>query len=163
MSSRRVLLAIGLIAILGLAAAYVRYLSDAEDRLDPGDLHRRTALSNPEWANYQEDIKAQIGAAPVAQWHGRPIAVRRDGVIINVTFRLEGPWAERSIVIPVLIRDPFGNERRHQGYDLRLPEVVYTFQLDQDAAQAPVPWIIVKYPHHEDRLTLDRYGEWRAD
>lgn len=164
MTVRRLALGVVCLAAIGaLAAAYVRYVREAEARLDPGDLMRRAALSNPDWANYQEDIKAQIGAAPVAQWRGHPVAVRREGALIHVTFRLEGPWAERAMVIPVLLRDPFGNETRHRGYEFTAPDVVYTFQLADEAARAPLPWVMVKYPHHEDRLPLDSDGEWTAN
>ena len=163
MNPRRVLAALAGLAVLGgLIVAYLRYVQEAEARLDPGDLRRRVALSNPDWANYQEDIKAQIGAAPVAQWQGKPVRVWRDGAVIQVTFKLEGPWAERDMVIPVLIRDPLGHERRHLSYSLQLPEVIYSFQLGEEASEALIPWIVVKYPHHEERLTLDSTGRWSA-
>jgi hypothetical protein len=164
MSFRRILLGIVCFAVVASAGmVYIRYVNEAEARLDPGDLIRRTALSNPDWANYQEDIKGQIGAGPVAQWQGKPTAVRREGGVVHVTFRLEGPWAARDVVVPVLMRDPLGNERRHHAYEIRKPEVVYTFKLSGESPDAPIPWIMVKYPHHEDRLTLDSEGVWRAE
>lgn len=156
----------GLVIAAAAAAfltAYVRFFLEAEERLDSPDLERRALLSAPSWASYQEDIKAQIGAAPVAQWSGHPVEARREGDRVHVRFRLEGPWAERSAVIPVLVRDPFGHEHRYEQYSLQPPDVVYTFELEGESAGAPVPWIMVKYPHHEDRLPLDANGQWRSE
>ncbi len=151
------------ILVLVTGVLYVQYFREAEARLDPGDLIRRTALSNPDWANYQEDIKAEIGAAPVAQWQGRPVTAEHLGSSVRVTFKLTGPWADREVVIPVLLRDPLGHDRRHRSYEIASPNVTYVFPIGESVSVNAVPWIMLKYPHHEERLTLDSDGRWSLD
>lgn len=164
MKLRRVLLAGAFLgAILAIGATYVRYVREADGLLDSADLGRRASLSNPDWSNYEEDIKAQLGAGAVAEWRGRPVAVQREGARVRVTFRLEGSWTNRDFVLPVLMRDPYGKERRQQGHEIGDATVDYIFRLDENDAEAPLPWIVVKYPHNEDRLPLDAEGRWRAD
>lgn len=161
MTPRRALLltACSTLAV-ALAALYLSYVRQARDRMEPEELARNAALSRPEWANYQEDIKAHLGATPAAQWEGRPLSAQLTDSVLEVTFELSGPWAERDFVLPILMRDALGDERRHTAYVLDLPRVTYIFHLPERQGNTPIPWVLLKYPHHEDRLILDAEGKW---
>jgi len=128
----------------------------------PDELARRTATSRPTWRNYQEDIKAQIGATPVAQWRGTLEAAQRDGATVRVTCRLAGPWAQRRSAVPILLREPRGGIHRNQRAECRDGRVTYVFQIGEDAARAALPWIELKYPHGEKRLVLFEDGSWKV-
>lgn len=151
-----VILAVSLFLVLVGFVAYVnsRQISEAE-------LAQRCAASRPEWQNYQEDIKAQIGARPVAQWKGDPIAARQSGNKVYLTFRLEGPWARYDLVLPILLRDPLGKTYRSITAEYRGPERTYLFDLSPDAAASVLPWVEVRYPHTETRLSLNPQGQWK--
>lgn len=118
-------------------------------------------MSRPAWENYQEDIKSQIGAGPVAEWVGRPVEVRCERNTMSATFQLEGPWARRDTAIPVLLRDPQGRihtnmqAKRHDG------QVTYLFGLPESAA--PFPWVELRFPHTGRRVVLSGKGLWREE
>ena len=123
------------------------------------ELKRRTEASQPTWENYEEDIKAQIGAGPVAEWEGRPVGalVKRDAVQVN--FYVTGPWAQRdAIAIPVLLREPTGAIHQKARFTATGGSVGYIFKLDEENS---IPaWIELKFPHGEKRITFPPSGLW---
>lgn len=123
------------------------------------ELARRCAASVPAWNNYQEDIKGQVGAAPVAQWRGDPVWARHSGDRLEVAFALLPPWSEYACALPVLLRDPLGNDYRNVSASRRDGVRVYAFFL-AEGARAGLPWVEVHYPHHQLRLALDNDGQW---
>lgn len=128
----------------------------------PGELERRCAASHPSWQDYDEDIKAQIGAGPAAQWAGAPLEASRQGAAIRVTWRLEGPWAERACGIPILVREPYGAVIQNVALEPQGNLTVYVYELPADIREAALPWIEVKSPVGEQRIVLDPKGEWKA-
>ena len=125
------------------------------------ELKRRTEASQPTWPNYEEDIKAQIGAGPVAEWEGRPVEAHVYGDSVEVTFRVMGPWAQRITAIPVLLREPTGAIHRNVRTTTGNGQVIYAFSLP---AQTSVPaWLELKFPHGEKRLVLSPSGVWHEN
>ncbi len=154
----------GVIGIAGflllLAVALLAYRN--AQGVSPEELQHRCEASRPEWRSYQEDIKGQIGAAPAAKWQGSPIRAEHKGAKVRVTFLLDPPWAAYEASIPVLLRDPLGKTRLSSTCERDGPRRIYTFALTTDQAPGRLPWIEVRYPHHERRLALDAQGEWEA-
>ena len=146
----------GLVMLFGLLAWWNRAGVPAQE------LAERIAASEPEWANYQEDIKSQIGAKPVAEWMGEPISVAIEGTVATVTFELEGPWALRDFGLPILLREPFGGIHLPASATVETSRIAYQFNLPQEFLTSPLPWVEIKYPHHERRLALDADGTWTA-
>jgi hypothetical protein len=126
------------------------------------ELARRVAACHPTWQNYQEDIKGQIGAAPVAQWRGTLIETRCENTLVSVTFQLSGPWAQRDITIPILVREPSGNWFEGTQTHRQAARATYTCQLPEDTANLPFPWLEIRYPHGEKRVVLSSQGHWKA-
>ncbi len=128
----------------------------------PEELARRCEASSPQWKSYQEDIKGQVGAAPVAQWHGEPVYVHQKGNTVEVAFQIMPPWGTSVAAIPVMLRDPLGHEyisgqaKRKDG--LRW----YHFSLESPHMSI-LPWVEIHYPHQERRVALDSDGSWRSD
>lgn len=148
--------AVGLLiaAIIGLAAYYA-LTSNAQP--SPEELLARVERSHPTWQSYYEDIKDQIGAGPVAQWQGRLTEVRIAGGEVEVTFSLAGPWADRHVAIPVLLRDARGEMMRESGVRFEGNSVTYTFSTD-----AAKPWIELQSPEGTRRVALPESGVWSA-
>jgi len=140
-----------LVAALGCTPA----ITDAE-------LERRVDASRPAWESYQEDLKSQIGAGPVAQWEGVPVKVRTERRAVHVTFRLTAAWAHRGAAIPILMREPLGGV--HRNIDARCDgdRVTYLFECPPSASGMPFPWIELKYPHYQKRIVLSDRGEWET-
>ncbi len=130
----------------------------------PGvDLADRIKTSDPAWSNYQEDIKAQIGARPVARWQGAPAAVECTGKRIRVTFKVSGPWAGKQPNLPVMMRGPRGDTRVNSHVELENGSTVYVFHPgDGEAFALPIPWLELKYPNGAKRVTLSQGGTWSA-
>jgi len=126
------------------------------------ELIRRCILSDPAWNGYQEDIK-EIGARPVAQWHGEPVAleVLQDGV--RLTMRLEAPWDGWEAALPVLLKDP----EEHVHRDVRSERDgnlrIYHFSAIPGAGTSAPPWLEIQYPHTKRRIHLDPSGHWQAN
>jgi len=131
--------------------------------LSSEELARRVAASRPEWANYQENIKGQIGATPVAEWDGEPIAASASESSLEITFRLSGPWASRELALPVLVRDPYGALHRHERAVRDGSLVRYYFAREQPTNSSPLAWVEILYPHHEDRIVFDAAGKWKKN
>lgn len=126
------------------------------------ELERRVDASRPVWESYQEDLKSQIGAGPVAQWEGVPVKVLAQRRAVHVTFRLTAAWAQRDIAIPILMREPLGGV--HRNLDARRAGecVTYLFECPQSASGTPFPWIELKYPRCQKRIVLSDRGEWET-
>ncbi|MFM1919891.1 MAG: hypothetical protein RLZZ303_1525 [Candidatus Hydrogenedentota bacterium] len=124
------------------------------------ELARRCAESTPQWDNYQEDIKAQVGARPVAEWSGIPVAASYALGMLRLQFRVEGPWANREAAIPLLIKEPGGSVLTGHGRGDRQGSASYTIPLPH--AGESLPWVEVQYPHHRLRMTLDAKGTWQS-
>jgi len=157
---RRVIAGVAGGAFLALVAL-TAYMNSGE--LSPEELARRCSDSFPAWQSYQEDIKAQIGARPVAEWEGRPTGVIQEGRQVRVTFLLSEPWKGRQAALPVLLRDPLGVVYRNLGAESRGAERVYLFELTETSAVSPLPWLELQFPRGERRLPLDPRGEWQAN
>lgn len=156
LSPGRIVLGIALLIFLLLVSFYTVVNSV---RLDTAEIARRCAESHPEWQNYQEDIKGQIGAAPVAEWKGEPLALDVRGREVELYFRIEGPWSQYPCGVPVLLRDPLGNTLTSHTLSPPGPERSYFFTLPTENRP---PWLEIHYPHQERRLPLDATGKWKS-
>jgi hypothetical protein len=128
---------------------------------DPAKLAKRCAESHPSWAGYQEDIKEQVGAQPVAAWRGRLEQVRQEAGLITVTFRLESPWAGYDADVPVLLRDPMGRECRQESVERQGGTRRYIFLLNTESGTSILPWVEIHFPHTERRIALGTEGLWK--
>ncbi len=142
------------VAVL-LFAAVVAWLAAPE--ISPEELLRRCEACKPEWLSYQEDIKGQIGARPVALWRGEPVSVRRTGSGWEVAFALSPPWSEYGAAVPVLLRDSLGGELIPESSRMEDGLRVYRYKSPPDAGG---PWVELHYPHTERRIVLDAAGAW---
>ncbi|MCX5758735.1 MAG: hypothetical protein NTU83_09580 [Candidatus Hydrogenedentes bacterium] len=143
-------------AAFGLVA--VALLAGCEQGLSDRELAARIEKSRPAWESYQEDIKGQIGAGPVAEWDGTPSRLWFDRDAVFFTFAMRGPWAARDMGVPVLLRDPSGRVQRDLRADRNGLMVCYTFE--RPKLDALPTWLEIRYPHTERRLVLSARGEW---
>jgi len=125
------------------------------------ELAARCAESVPHWDNYQEDIKGQVGARPVALWQGKPVRAHATDMKVEVEFEVSGEWANREAAVPLLLKEPGGAIIVGRGKGNGSGGATYTFELPS-ADQSRLPWIEVQYPHHRERLPLDATGHWKA-
>lgn len=149
--------------VLFLFVSFIFALSNTrQGDLSREELDARIAASTPQWANYSEDIKAQIGAQSVASWKGHPVSAIHAHNIIEVTFRLAGRWGEENYPgMPILLRDPFGNGVKSDATHCNANgEIVYAFRLAEGSMSVAFPWVEIMYPHEERQLTFSRDGEW---
>ncbi|NIA13559.1 MAG: hypothetical protein GWP08_05715 [Nitrospiraceae bacterium] len=128
--------------------------------VDDEELRERVRTSRPAWESYQEDIKSQVGAAPVAEWQGALQRVVCQRNTVRLTFQIQGPWAGRGTAIPVLVREPFGGIHGSLSVQNDQGAVTYLFELPEAASATPFPWIEVKFPHQEKRIVLSERGTW---
>ncbi len=150
-----VLGAIFLVCLI-VAMAWVNATGISEE-----ELASRCAESVPHWDNYQEDIKGQVGARPVALWQGRPLRAQANGPMVEVEFEVTGEWATREAAVPLLLKEPGGAIIVGRGMGNGSGGATYTFELPT-IEQSRLPWIEVQYPHHRERLPLDAAGQWQA-
>jgi len=129
----------------------------------PAELEKRCAESDPAWISYQEDIKGQVGAQPVARWRGALQEVRQESDTVTVTFQLEAPWDEYRAAVPVLLRDPMGREHRQDRVVREDGLRRYIFRLDAQSGASLLPWVDIHFPHTERRVALDAMGHWAED
>ena len=150
------------VTLLLIAAFVILWIDLRQDEPTREELTARIAASTPQWANYPEDIKAQIGAQSVASWAGHPVAAMRADSALEVTFRLTGRWGEENHPgMPILLRDPFGNELQSDATHCNANgEIVYAFRLDEGSLNAAFPWVEIMYPHDQRQLTFSREGTW---
>ncbi len=147
--------------LLGLFAGVAMIARMGERQADPAELAKRCAESRPAWASYQEDIKGQVGAPPVARWRGRLVEVCQESGAITVTFLLESPWAEYEADMPVLLRDPMGHEHRQDQVKREGGTRRYIFHLDAQSGVSQLPWVEIHFPHTERRIALGTGGHWK--
>jgi hypothetical protein len=125
------------------------------------ELAQRCETSVPHWDNYQEDIKGQVGARPVALWKGRPLSAQVSPGRVEVRFEIAGDWAAREASVPLLLKDPGGAILVGRGKGDGMGSATYVFELPESETLS-VPWVEVQYPHHRERLPLDAKGHWQA-
>jgi len=147
---------------VGGCALVMAVMRRAPTTVPPDELARRCAASRPTWQDYEENIKAQIGATPAAEWAGTLHNVSRQGRFVRITWRLAPPWNERRVAIPMLLKEPRGAIVLNREVEWRGGSPVYVFQLPEGMDDAPLPWIEIKYPHGEQRLVLYDDGSWAA-
>jgi hypothetical protein len=124
------------------------------------ELTQLVARARPAWENYGEDMKAALGATPVARWSGRPVLARLDRSKVYVEFELSPPWNEYVFGMPVLLRDPLGRVHRPASYE----DNTYTYSLAGFAPGAVIAWVELRFPPNEERrIAFDREGVWRAE
>jgi len=140
---------VGTITLIVVLQTYM-----ASNPIDAEELYRRCVQATPTWPNYDEDIKAQVGARPFAEWKGEPLSAIRDDEGLAVTFTLSGPWAERDAAMPILIRDALGTVQRDGHWHRDGPHVVYRFPAESDSAVLSLDSVEVRYPHHTRRLLV---------
>jgi len=126
------------------------------------ELSRRVAAAHPAWQSYEEDIKGELGAGPVAEWSGSLNLVWYDVKSISATFQVVGPWAGRTVAAPILMRDPTG--RVHQNRDAAndAGAVTYVFDLPRELTSDVPAWLEFRFPHGERRVVLSNNGAWSA-
>ncbi len=151
-----ILSAIALFIVLVIILAMVNSQGVPRD-----ELMKRCQESHPQWERYQEEIKGEIGARPVAEWNGEPIAVNRNGDEVLITFQLEGPWIDYAVPLPILLRDPLGNVQCSTTAEYAGATCTYHFSRPKDEADSLLPWIEVHYPRQELRISLDSQGNWK--
>jgi hypothetical protein len=140
----------GLFVIL---AAWGALLGGCGSPVPDAELRKLALESNPGWQNYQEDIKAQIGARAVAEWRGEALQADVSNGEVRVVCMVEGVWAARSFVMPILIQDPRGEIIKGASDGKAVDgRVEYRFRLP--AGERDVPWVNVKYPNGEKRLVV---------
>lgn len=127
----------------------------------PEEVAQRCKTSQPAWRSYDEDVKSQIGATPVAAWSGIPVAVQVSASQYLLTFELSGPWLDYDAALPVLVRDPFGQVLSSSAATRQGTRVTYQYRVDNAGAIAP--WLELRYPRHEQRVQLDTHGYWGAE
>lgn len=136
--------------------------TEAPQEISAAELAGRVLRSQPDWADYQEDLKGQLGATPVARWKGRPLRARVDGAEVSIVFEVSGVWAEYDFALPVLIKDHLGKSYRNRSARRANSEVEYLFQLTGHTEGTRLPWVEVAYPHHLERLAFSQEGAWAA-
>jgi len=139
-----------------IAVVYISVLSGTP--ISPEELERRVTASRPTWESYQEDIKAQIGARPVAEWEGRPLRASLEGGALQIAFAVEGVWATRKFAVPVLVRDPSGNVFRSADATHIGAKTGYTFLLPNSLDPVTLGWVEVRYPGNVKRLVPEMGG-----
>ena len=131
--------------------------------IDPAELARRCAENYPAWNGYQEDVK-EIGARPVAQWHGHPSRLSFSAAgVVHLVFVLEPPWNAWSAALPVLLKTPEGQVFRNEGFVRDGTTCRYTFLLPSGSGTPRPPWLEIQYPHTKRRLYLDAQGVWNGE
>jgi hypothetical protein len=122
--------------------------------LDAEALRAHAAQATPTWDNYDEDLKAQLGATPVALWMGHPLSFIVHPTGIEVLFAVSGPWKELQAQVPVLLRTPEGVVCPPVQAETQTAGHRYFFVLPEEFEAAP-PWIELRFPRGERRL----YGQ----
>lgn len=148
------------LGLLGWAGWLVLH-GDVE--VSPEMIAERCRQSEPSWESYQEDIKGQIGAGPVAEWAGEPAAVTAREEEVTVDFALQAPWRDYDAALPVLLRDSFGSTCPQVHTEHVDGVRRYHFSLMGEALKHTPSWFEIRYPHGEDWLPLDNEGRWRRN
>lgn len=136
-------------------------LTGPADEISADELRRRVEATSTDWANYHEDLKAQIGSTPVARWKGEPVSSRVEGNTIFIVFDVFGYWAETDVNLPLIIRDPLGKTVSNNSSTRNRSEVTYTFDLPGDDS-SKIPWILLKFPNTTRRIAYTE-AQWEAE
>lgn len=143
--------AIAFAAVIGYAL-----LASDTSTVSSAELLSRCQAAEPAWSNYDEDIKAQVGARPFAEWQGEPIAAEQTPEGLRITFRIHGPWAGRNAAMPILIRDGLGAVQRDTAAVFPEPGlVVYRFESSRGFGLA-LDSVEVRYPRHIRRVLVQQ-------
>lgn len=142
-----------------MAAAMIGLLFAAQvlvggQSISPEELDRRCRHAIPTWPNYDEDIKAQVGARPFAEWEGEPVEAWRTEYGLAVSFRVSGVWATRDTAMPILLRDALGTVLRNGDWYRDGALVVYRFPAEGEFAALTLDSIEVRYPRQTRRLMV---------
>jgi hypothetical protein len=97
-------------------------------------LAERCRASQPAWNGYQEDIK-EIGARPVARWHGQPVSLTCRPGEVRLVFSLEAPWDAWECALPVLLKIPRGVWRGMTPTSATAPRRTYIFKRPENSAE----------------------------
>ena len=143
--------------LCGLVLAQVPF-TGCSPTLDASELQQRCAEAQPAWDDYDEDLKAQIGATPVALWEGTPLQAWQTAAGVEVSFRLSGPWGEVAALLPVLLRTPEGEVYQSRPGASSGVDRVYFFSM-QKSAEVMLPWVDLRFPREERRLYLRTPGK----
>jgi hypothetical protein len=100
---------IGLLVLAGIIAWAFLGNSTGNSELSLEELSTLVSKCNPIWANYNEDLKGQIGSTPVARWKGKPVRASIEENKAIVVFAIEGYWADLDVFLPILAREPLGD------------------------------------------------------
>lgn len=149
-----------IIAALVIIPAFVLITMQQGREIPLEALAGRVSASRPQWDSYQEDIKGQIGAGPVAEWAGAPSGVSQEGGALRISFRVEAPWSAYDFAIPILVRAPSGEIYRDYELERKDGRTTYVFETGGGRIG---PWIVVRYPHHEQRIALNAEGAWLGE
>lgn len=124
------------------------------------ELAERVRTSRPDWADYREDLKAQLGATPVARWEGELVQAWVDDTRILLAFELSGTWAAYDFGLPMLLRDHLGSVQQNSAITHDGSRATYEFLARGWSQENPAPWIEVMYPNQQRRLVLSSEGTW---
>ena len=150
----------------------VLLLSACQKGLDNEEtvLQARCAASTPTWDNYPEDIKAQIGAGPVAAWRGEVTQVvwglddaesaATTAPVIQVFVTMEAPWSKLDAALPLLLREPQGSTLTPVASRLDGDVRMYRYALPAELADVMPPWVTLRTPRGIHRYPLGAGGKW---
>jgi len=139
---------VGFIILSGLFAFSVTYFDTS---LSNDELAARVAAFTPEWETYQESLKAEIGARPVAEWEGEPVSAERRTGHVVITVELQGPWAQRDFGLPLILRGPTLRTYAPATVEQKDGVAVYRFDVAEGEA---LPWVEVQYPLGRRRIPV---------
>ena len=129
--------------------------------ISPQLLEERVLACTPRWANYNEDLKGQIGSTPVARWRGEPVRASIEEGQATLIFAIEDYWVQTAVHLPVLLREPLGEVLTAHSIDRSGYEVSYHFALKPEVTSGSGSvWLEVQYPHHIKRIVFNSSGSW---
>jgi hypothetical protein len=143
-----------LLIVLGVACVAAGVIVLPKQPVQPASLAARVEAADPTWANYDEDVKAQVGARGFSEWRGEPVSARREGDVLQVEVALEGPWAGRSVALPLLLRTPLRVTYAPADAAVASGKATYRFELGREDAEASLSWVELRYPRGEATLNV---------
>jgi hypothetical protein len=129
------------------------------EEISPSELRNRVIATKTDWANYQEDLKGQIGSTPVARWQGDLVQSRVLDRVVEIDFKVRGFWSQTDVNLPLLIRGPLGKTYSDTSSFRKGDIVTYSFRIESGTSQ--LSWIELKYPHATRRIAYTN-GLWDA-
>lgn len=140
------------VVVIFLGAGLILYFAAAPGRISRNELAERIAKCHPTWQSYEEDLKAQLGAAPTAEWDGQPESAHYHDRSLTVEVSMTGPWIEYQLAAPILVKDASGAVLQLTSMELAGDRAVYRFSLGASTGGTSLAWIDVKYPRGQRRL-----------